>query len=1256
MTFEEYIAGLGFRQTEDGRFAAPDGESFLDADQLQQMYGAGYQSATASPDRPLYGSGGPAGGITVGGTPYQQIGPWANNSADPATALQMEIDHLKQYGVEPIYDPKYGWIAPDVSVDPKVAAAHPTQDSSSIFDFGPFILGGGLAALAAGVGGLGVAGALDAGAGAATGAGALSDAAIADIVAAEGGFSALPSAGMAGTAPLSTAALPESYWSMTAEAPGSTVTDVIPQAFTAPAPLPPIDPATIPLTAAEQQAAWAKAGLSPIGKSPFITGSALGDAVAKGALAGAGTSAIGGGDVGKGALMGAVTGGATNVISPAVSGLTAFPAVNQAIGNAALSAGTAGLTGGDPVTAVGNSAARSGANAAGGALWSAASGALDGSLMTPTPEPVNNDLGERRQVEAAEQAQQEQERQYAEDQRIEQERRAAIEAEAQRQFQIQQQIENEFRRQVEAAEQAQQEQEARYAEATRADGSPKGDGFLGPLTRPDGRTSTELSAGVNIDGKETEVPLLVPTLTQDEVDYLLDGNKPTDEIVQKAVDHANERISAGQSPFAGSGEATYTPSESTAGALPNSEETNMAESNWWDELTSEFGNAGEVANVEPAGGLNEVDQWLSDIGATRNPDGSINWESVDNSGTLKSLGTIDEGPGALDFSNAADSLGLQQMGEAAGLKGDALAKFVASGGTQGSTRAGGGGIGTGAGIPFGASGGAGGSATNANTININNGGGALGNLPSWALPALVAGLALDNPDRTSTTEVKYPDWYNTGAKSALAQADKFGALGPDSIAPLSGNENEAIEMAKDSTGKWIPQLDKAASTLDESKNFYSKAGALNDAVPGFVNAASGRADAAMPYFGAAGALAGSVPGYLDRAGGQVDAAMPYFGKAGETADTVGGYLNRATGQVDASMPYFGKAAGQVGEAMPYFGKAGDMADSVSGYLNKSGALADQAAGGIPSVNLSAYMNPYLDNVLAPIARRNELAKAAALNDIRAKAGMRGAFGGSRSTLLESETAGTADRNMNEAEAGIRANAFNTGLSTAQADLNRILQASGQYGALGGVAGNTAGIYGGIGKTVADTGNIYSGVGKNIADTAGTFTTAGNVAGNTAGVYGNIGKGIADTAGVFNNSGVVATGAANSLTGTGKGVADTADIFNKSAGALTTAANADTNIGRSLIDTSSGYRSNAGAFGSLTDADIARLMGTGATSRSVDQAKLNAPLTAIGGYAAALRGAGTPGATTTNVAPEASKIGQAATGLGALIGANKAGLF
>jgi hypothetical protein len=93
----------------------------------------------------------------------------------------------------------------------------------------------------------------------------------------------------------------------------------------------------------------------------------------------------------------------------------------------------------------------------------------------------------------------------------------------------------------------------------RADGSPKGLGFFGELKRPDGYTSTELSIGVNMNGKETEIPLLVPTLTREEVDYLLRGGEPTPTLVDKAVGFAQQRMKAGKPFFADDGEQVPLP-------------------------------------------------------------------------------------------------------------------------------------------------------------------------------------------------------------------------------------------------------------------------------------------------------------------------------------------------------------------------------------------------------------------------------------------------------------------------------------------------------------------------------------------------------------------------------------------------------------------------------------------------------------------------------------------------------------------------
>jgi hypothetical protein len=92
----------------------------------------------------------------------------------------------------------------------------------------------------------------------------------------------------------------------------------------------------------------------------------------------------------------------------------------------------------------------------------------------------------------------------------------------------------------------------------RADGTPKGEGFLGALRRPDGGVSSELSIGVDFGQGETEIPTLVPTLTAEDVQTLL--NLPDDQPIPKAIADkasafAQQRLAAGQSPFAGPGEA-----------------------------------------------------------------------------------------------------------------------------------------------------------------------------------------------------------------------------------------------------------------------------------------------------------------------------------------------------------------------------------------------------------------------------------------------------------------------------------------------------------------------------------------------------------------------------------------------------------------------------------------------------------------------------------------------------------------------------
>jgi hypothetical protein len=101
----------------------------------------------------------------------------------------------------------------------------------------------------------------------------------------------------------------------------------------------------------------------------------------------------------------------------------------------------------------------------------------------------------------------------------------------------------------------------------RPDKSAKGKGFFGELKRPSGGVSTEISIGVGINGKETNIPLIVPTLSRDELNYLLEANpksktffdKMPKSIIDKAVDHASMRMEAGKSPFADPDEIMKVP-------------------------------------------------------------------------------------------------------------------------------------------------------------------------------------------------------------------------------------------------------------------------------------------------------------------------------------------------------------------------------------------------------------------------------------------------------------------------------------------------------------------------------------------------------------------------------------------------------------------------------------------------------------------------------------------------------------------------
>ena len=94
----------------------------------------------------------------------------------------------------------------------------------------------------------------------------------------------------------------------------------------------------------------------------------------------------------------------------------------------------------------------------------------------------------------------------------------------------------------------------------------KGTGWLGELKLPDGGVATEYTIGVNLDGKETEIPTLVPTLSKQEVDLMVNDIIPNkkripEAIVRKAAEHAKKRLGEGKSVFvdaaSGSGSTAF---------------------------------------------------------------------------------------------------------------------------------------------------------------------------------------------------------------------------------------------------------------------------------------------------------------------------------------------------------------------------------------------------------------------------------------------------------------------------------------------------------------------------------------------------------------------------------------------------------------------------------------------------------------------------------------------------------------------------
>ena len=97
----------------------------------------------------------------------------------------------------------------------------------------------------------------------------------------------------------------------------------------------------------------------------------------------------------------------------------------------------------------------------------------------------------------------------------------------------------------------------------RIDKTPKGAGYFGVLKGIAGDVKgmdvTELSADSDINGQRVLYPLVVPTLSKQELNILLSGKSATDSIYQKAEEFAMQRIKDGLPTFARPGEVFPVP-------------------------------------------------------------------------------------------------------------------------------------------------------------------------------------------------------------------------------------------------------------------------------------------------------------------------------------------------------------------------------------------------------------------------------------------------------------------------------------------------------------------------------------------------------------------------------------------------------------------------------------------------------------------------------------------------------------------------
>lgn len=129
-----------------------------------------------------------------------------------------------------------------------------------------------------------------------------------------------------------------------------------------------------------------------------------------------------------------------------------------------------------------------------------------------------------------------------------------------------------------------------------------------------------------------------------------------------------------------------------------------------------------------------------------------------------------------------------------------------------------------------------------------------------------------------------------------------------------------------------------------------------------------------------------------------------------------------------------------GAPMESFNKAGDIYGALAGGSGYTPITADQVrAGQFGDVNLSQYMNPYIQNVEDKALGALDQSRIKSLMGNADAATKARAFGGSRAGVVDAVTNAETALNAGQLSANLRSDAFNKATDLATGDLNRGLQ-------------------------------------------------------------------------------------------------------------------------------------------------------------------------------------------------------------------------